>query len=132
VKVEQYIAGYQHVYLSECERQLTLNPSSVPYLRATLLFCFFAALNLTMLFVLLHSLLQVPMTSAIMSAELSIIGLAVLAHLVLLPNRHRSGSNYMACEAAQIEKAEKVRVGYSLVSSFMPFALLWMLVPRAI
>ena len=132
MKLENFVAGYQHTYLSECERQLSLNPTAVPYPRATLLFCLFAALNLTLVFALVHFVFKLPITSASTAFELTTIGLVVVAHVVLLPNRKRLGSNYMAYEAAEVERFKTTRDVYSLVSSFVPFALLWMLVPRAL
>lgn len=97
-----------------------------------MLFSLFAALNLTMVFVLVHTLFKLPVTSASTAIELSTVGLVVLAHVVLMPNRSRVGSNYMAYEAAQIKRVKNVRIAYSLISSFMPFALLWLMLPRAI
>ena len=47
---ETYVAGYQHLYLSECKRQLDIHPSSAPYLMVTMLSRLFAMLNLAMLF----------------------------------------------------------------------------------
>lgn len=97
-----------------------------------MLFSLFAALNITLVFALVHTLFKLPVTSASTALELTTIGLVVIAHVVLLPNRTRLGSNYMAYEAAQIERVKNVRIAYSLISSFVPFALLWMMLPRAI